>query len=154
MIKGLYEAHLPVTDLERAIEFYRSLGLEKAFVYPDVVFMWIEKRRSWLGLWLVEAISEERNPSFFPGHGRHLAFQIDFEDLLQAMEWLREKGIQPIPFEHFKPTEPVARPHQLNASIYFEDPDGNQLELICNLPTNYLSEPEEVVYFSELKVKE
>ena len=28
MIKGLFEAHLPVSDLDRSIKYYESLGLE------------------------------------------------------------------------------------------------------------------------------
>lgn len=28
MIKGLYEAHLPVSNLNRSIEFYEGLGLQ------------------------------------------------------------------------------------------------------------------------------
>lgn len=28
MIRGLYEAHLPVRDLNRSIEFYEGLGLQ------------------------------------------------------------------------------------------------------------------------------
>nr|MDA8351818.1 VOC family protein [Bacillota bacterium] len=31
MIKGLYEAHLPVSNLAQSIEFYRNLGLELAY---------------------------------------------------------------------------------------------------------------------------
>ncbi len=27
--------------------------------------------------------------------------------------------------------EPFIRPHQGNASVYFDDPDGNSLELMC-----------------------
>lgn len=30
MIKGLYEAHLPVSDLQQSIIFYEKLGLELA----------------------------------------------------------------------------------------------------------------------------
>ncbi|MCM2605715.1 VOC family protein [Rossellomorea marisflavi] len=38
MIKGLYEAHLPVSDLERAIEFYEGLGLKLAKKYKKIAF--------------------------------------------------------------------------------------------------------------------
>jgi len=47
MIKGLYEAHLPVSDLERSIDFYKNLNLELAFQKEKVAFFWIEKGRSW-----------------------------------------------------------------------------------------------------------
>ena len=43
MIKGLYEAHLPVSNLKRSIEFYRGLGLEFDHQVEDnLAFLWIE----------------------------------------------------------------------------------------------------------------
>lgn len=38
MIKGLYEGHLPVIDLERSIEFYGKLGLKLYKKYEKVAF--------------------------------------------------------------------------------------------------------------------
>ncbi|MFD2706785.1 VOC family protein [Salibacterium lacus] len=44
MIKGLYEAHLPVSDLKRSIDFYTDLGLELEHIVEDrLAFLWIEK---------------------------------------------------------------------------------------------------------------
>lgn len=51
MIKGLYEAHLPVSNLEVSIEFYEKLGLKMAWRDEETVFFWIEEGRSWIGLW-------------------------------------------------------------------------------------------------------
>ena len=52
MIEGLYEAHLPVRDLERSIEFYERLGLQFDHqVEGRLAFLWIKKDKSWLGLW-------------------------------------------------------------------------------------------------------
>ncbi|WP_407640173.1 VOC family protein [Bacillus massiliglaciei] len=39
MLKGLYEVHLPVHDLQRSIEFYRNLGLQLAYEYEDIAFL-------------------------------------------------------------------------------------------------------------------
>ncbi len=52
MIKGLYEAHLPVRDLKRSIEFYASFDLELAYETPKLAFFWIVKgqRRPAVGL--------------------------------------------------------------------------------------------------------
>jgi hypothetical protein len=61
---------------------------------------------------------------------------VDFQDINQAIEWLTQRGISPVSHKGFSPNEPVVRPHLGNASVYFDDPDGNNLELICNLPTN------------------
>lgn len=46
MIKGLYEAHLPVSNLLESIEFYKNLGLEVAYQKEKLAFFWIEKERS------------------------------------------------------------------------------------------------------------
>ncbi|WP_233448988.1 VOC family protein [Paenilisteria weihenstephanensis] len=42
MIKGLYEAHLPVKNLDISLEFYKKLGLEVASVSENVAF-YVEK---------------------------------------------------------------------------------------------------------------
>ncbi|MGM9928849.1 MAG: VOC family protein, partial [Bacillus sp. (in: firmicutes)] len=41
MIKGIYEAHLPVSDLKKSIEFYKKLELEIAYQQEKLVFFWI-----------------------------------------------------------------------------------------------------------------
>ncbi|MET3830083.1 catechol-2,3-dioxygenase [Paenibacillus sp. DS2363] len=46
MILGLYEAHLPVSNLHQSIEFYSKLGLELAWRDEDTAFFWIEKDKS------------------------------------------------------------------------------------------------------------
>jgi catechol 2,3-dioxygenase-like lactoylglutathione lyase family enzyme len=135
VIKGLYEAHLPVTDLDRSISFYEKLGLTLWFREDPVAVFWIVPRVSCLGLWKTE-ISPDRNPGSFPGNGRHVAFLVDFENIDQAIKWLTDRGISPVSHNGFSPNEPIVRPHLGNASVYFDDPDGNNLELICNLPTN------------------
>ena len=43
MIKGLYEAHLPVKNMKRSVAFYQGLGLELAHIGERVSFFWIEK---------------------------------------------------------------------------------------------------------------
>lgn len=53
---------------------------------------------------------------------------------LGAIDWLKKRGIQPEKDGKFEPIEPVVRPDQRNASVYFSDPDGHRLELICPVP--------------------
>jgi hypothetical protein len=62
MIKGLYEAHLPVSDMGNSIDFYSKLGLEVAYESENVSFVWIEKGKSWLGLWQADQV----NIPYFP----------------------------------------------------------------------------------------
>ncbi|WP_202081292.1 VOC family protein [Caldalkalibacillus salinus] len=126
MIKGLYEAHLPVKDLKNSIIFYENLGLELAWQSETVAFFWIVKGESWLGLWEGEEYKTPYAPSL-----RHVAFTIDYNDMKNAVEWLRNKGISAVPFGNRTSVEPFVRPYQGNASVYFKDLDGNSLEFMC-----------------------
>ncbi|SET52630.1 Predicted lactoylglutathione lyase [Salinibacillus kushneri] len=131
MIKGLYEAHLPVSDLKRSIAFYQELGLAFDHQVEDrLAFLWIEKDKSWLGLWKTDKVELDYHPSI-----RHIAFQVTLEDLEQSVEWLRSKGYQPRKAFGFEPVEPFVMPHDgyAHAKIHFNDPDGNSLEFISKL---------------------
>ena len=128
MIKGLYEAHLPVSNLKNSIEFYRKLGLELAWRDEDTAFFWIEQGKSWLGLWEGNEYETRYHPSL-----RHIAFRVSYEDLKESLKWLDFIQVEAVPFGNRESTEPFIRPHQGNASVYFKDPDGNSLELICHI---------------------
>lgn len=126
MIKGLFEAHLPVKDLKVSIEFYARLGLKLAFQDEDTAFFWIEEGKSWIGLWEGEEYRTQYHPSL-----RHIAFQVTYEDLKESIHWLKSIQIEAVPFGNNTSIEPFVRPYQGNASVYFNDPDGNSLELMC-----------------------
>ena len=131
MIKGLYEAHLPVKNLLVSTEFYKSLGLEIAFQNETLVFFWVEKGRSWLGLWETDKVETPYHPSL-----RHVAFQVESEEIHKAKEWLEEKGIPIRTAFGFSPEhQPLVLPNfpHAHGAIYFHDPDGNSLELITPL---------------------
>lgn len=55
MIKGLYETHLFVENLENSIDFYKNiLGLEQCYFEEErrAAFFWIGKpKEAMLGLW-------------------------------------------------------------------------------------------------------
>ncbi|MBH0231652.1 VOC family protein [Halobacillus yeomjeoni] len=131
MIKGLYEAHLPVSNLDESIEFYGKLGLEFDHKVDDkIAFLWIEKGKSWLGLWNSDRVDLPYHPSI-----RHIAFEVSYEDLKQSVEWLKEKGMKPRKAFGFEPDQPFVIPHDsyAHAKIHFNDPDGNSLELISKI---------------------
>lgn len=131
MIKGLYEAHLPVRNLEQSIEFYKNLGLEYDHsVDNKIAFLWIEKDKSWLGLWETDKVELEYHPSI-----RHIAFQVTLEGLRGSVAWLKGKGYEAREAFGFEPIEPFVMAHDdyAHAKIHFNDPDGNSLELICKL---------------------
>ncbi|OCA92614.1 VOC family protein [Pseudobacillus wudalianchiensis] len=135
MIKGLYEAHLPVSDLSNSIDFYKKLGLEVAYQNENLAFLWIEKGNSWLGLWETDKVKTPYHPSL-----RHIAFKVDLEDIKQAKEWLKQRGIMVRTSFGFPPEkQPLVLPNnpQAHSAIYFDDPDGNSVELITPLRLNF-----------------
>jgi len=128
MIKGLYEAHLPVSDLQKSIQFYQKLGLELAYRQDQLAFFWIVKGESWIGLWESKEVLLDYHPSI-----RHIAFRIDEEDLLQVKEWLQSIDIEVRTAFGYSPAQqPLVLPNfpHAHAAIYVTDPDGNSIELI------------------------
>lgn len=132
MIKpnDLFEAHLPVPDLEEAIRFYRDvLGLRLAHV-PETrhaAFFWIgPSGNSMLGLWAA-------GPSPLK-IASHVAFRVGLAEVLAAPGALRSAGITPLGFDG----EPTDLPDVLAwmpaAAVYFRDPAGHLLEYIAMLP--------------------
>lgn len=139
MILGLYEAHLPVKNLEASIAFYEKLGLKMAWRDDETAFFWIEEEKSWLGLWEGSEYQIPYHPSI-----RHIAFRVDYEFIKQSTNWLRSRDIQPVRFGSRDSVEPFVRPYSGNASVYFNDPDGNSLEFMC-----YVDVPEHLRHITE-----
>ncbi|XXM74615.1 VOC family protein [Lysinibacillus sphaericus] len=138
MIKGLYEAHLPVSEMQASIEFYLKLGLEIAYESEKVSFVWIEKGKSWLGLWEADQVNIPYHASI-----RHIAFHVEAEDIIKAKEWLKDRRIEvreAFGFSHER--QPLVLPNnpQAHACLYFEDPDGNSLEFIAPLRLDHEEE--------------
>ncbi|MFY1047809.1 VOC family protein [Chryseobacterium sp. GP-SGM7] len=128
MIKGLYETHIQVSDLETATQFYTEvLGLELAHrdETRPIVFLWIGKNKeSMLGLW-----EQKENLQT-----RHFAFSADKDDILNySVEFLKNKNLKPYNFLKNETIQPMVFSWMPALAIYFNDPDGNQLEFISIL---------------------
>ncbi len=135
IIKGLYEAHLPVSNLTSSIEFYKKLGLEIAYKSDKLAFFWIKKGESWLGLWETDKVKTPYHASL-----RHIAFKVELEDIKKAKQWLEQRGIPVRTAFGFSPeNQPLVLPNnpQAHAAIYFDDPDGNSIELITPLRLDF-----------------
>lgn len=148
MIKGLYEAHLPVSNIDKSIDFYQGLGLELAYQGPRVTFFWIEKGRSWLGLWPSDHAKTPYHSSI-----RHVAFYVELEDMKRAQEWLSEQGFTVRDaFGIAREEQPLVLQNGANyhAAIYFDDPDGNSLEFITPLKLD----AENAIYLDGMKLNQ
>ncbi|OOV77254.1 VOC family protein [Mammaliicoccus fleurettii] len=131
MIKGLFEAHLPVSNLEDSIVFYEKLGLKLESIIPNkVAFLWIIENKSWLGLWETDVTKYPYHPSI-----RHVAFEVSLENLKQSISWLKDRQISTREAFGFEGKEPFVSPHEdkAYAKIHFYDLDKNSLEFITEL---------------------
>jgi catechol 2,3-dioxygenase len=135
-VRELGHVHLKVRDLDRAAEFYRYvLGLEVTERVGNFVFLSFDSDERSVS---DEPSGEERPASNehhhdlalqgvgddAPGPGRgvgmyHAAFEVADADALHATyRRLRERGVDVSPVDH-----------RISKALYFEDPDGNGLEV-------------------------
>jgi lactoylglutathione lyase len=129
MIKGLYETHLNVENLEISIDFYKNvLGLEQCYFDADrrTAFFWIGKsKEAMLGLWEKPLYQIDK---------RHFAFRCDKNFILnQSSEFFNKNGLNPYNFLKDGTDKPMVFSWMPAISIYFNDPDGHYLEFIAVL---------------------
>jgi lactoylglutathione lyase len=129
-IRGLFEAHLTVSDLDRSIGFYRDvLGLRLAHRIParQVAFFWVPTSdRGMLGLWSIGTSPLRLR--------LHIAFDVALPHMFEAVAALRRTGLTPhAGIDRTPIDEPVVLSWMPAASVYFDDPDGHSLEFICML---------------------
>lgn len=137
MIKGLFETHLFVENLERSIDFYTNiLGLEQ-FLYEQerrAALFWIGEKsgQAFLGLW--EKPKEEIDL-------RHFAFACDWDWVLhESVDFLKTHNINFWNFLGDNSEKPMVFANIPAIAIYFSDPDGHYLEFIGKLPGKYRPE--------------
>ncbi|WP_299275125.1 VOC family protein [uncultured Psychroserpens sp.] len=152
MIKGLYETHLFVENLERSVEFYsKTLGLKLCRFGTErrTAFFWIGKDKQFmLGLW--EKPKEEIDI-------RHFAFECEPEWVLnESVDFLKSRNLKCWNFLDNEKEQPMVFCWMPAISIYFNDPDGHDLEFIGILPGKTKSDKEKrvVTYKEWLKIKE
>ena len=115
-IRGLYEVAIRVKHLATSEDFYRNiLGLQVGIR---------DDRRNWLFLRAggdAGMIVLQQDTGEWPI--QHFAFTVDEADIEQAAQMLRERGVEV--------EGPVIHDWMSAKSIYFGDPDGNNLELLA-----------------------
>lgn len=134
-LRGLFEAHLHVLDLERSMRFYEEvLGLRLGRHERErrAAFYWIgEGQSAMLGLW-------EAPPWIIDGTSnivrmQHIAFAVDLEDIDDTIQSIQKKKIELRNFFGEITNEPSVFGWMPAASIYFRDVDGHLLEFIARI---------------------
>lgn len=117
-IRGLYEIAIRVKELARAEKFYMEvLGLEEGL--RDTNRNWLFLRAGGTGGMVV--LQEDKTD--WPL--QHFAFAVDETDIERAASILRERGVEI--------EGPVYHSWMPAKSVYFRDPDGNDLELCATV---------------------
>ena len=128
-VRGLFETHLTVADVERSVAFYRDVvGLPVALELPErgAAFHWIGRPgQAMLGLWSIGSAPM--------GMRLHVAFEMALADVRAAPDRLRAEGIQPLSFFGEPADEPSVIGWMPAAAVYFQDPDGHMLEYLAML---------------------
>ncbi len=129
MIKGIYETHINVFNLERSIEFYKNvLELVECGVNQErrIAFFWVGKPKQYmLGLWEKPKTEVVK---------MHFAFRCDTDDILiKSVKYLKNKNLKPYNFLRDGREIPLVFSWMPALAIYFDDPDGHCLEFISIL---------------------
>jgi lactoylglutathione lyase len=134
-LRGLFETHLTVSNLQRSIIFYRDIvGLHLALQVSErgAAFFWIgdpssySSRCSMLGLWSIGTAPI--------GLTLHVGFEVaGINELLDAPKRLKDQGIMPLSFFGIESMEPSVIGWMPAAAIYFRDPDGHLMEYLTML---------------------
>lgn len=129
-VEGLFEVHMTVADLDRAITFYRdAVGLRLAHIEEarQAAFFWIGAvGNAMLGLWRAGWAPQRVT--------LHTAFRTSLANVVAAPRALRDAGITPLDFDGRPTDQPVVFAWMPAASVFFRDPDGHLLEYIAMLP--------------------
>ncbi len=119
MIQSIYETHLHVRNLGKAIGFYQNklgLSLAKRLSKRRVAFFWVgENKKQMLGLWEVHTNEEFET--------KHFAFRVDLEFLKTSKSWLEKRGIEVVGSQGKGNREPIVQRWMPAASVYFLDCD-------------------------------
>lgn len=137
MIKGLFETHLFVENLDRSIDFYANTLKLEQYLYEKerrAALFWIgeKPRQAMLGLW--EKPKEEIDL-------RHFAFECEWDWILnESVDFLKSNNLNFWNFLNDDSERPMVFVNIPAIAIYFSDPDGHYLEFIGKLPGKYRPE--------------
>ena len=145
-VHGLGHVVLKVRDLNQSVPFYRAvLGLKKVGQAGEkmVFFSFLDNHHD---LALLETEQDAAAPNENSPGLHHVAFKVgdSIDELQEAKDWLISKGVPP----H------RTRDHVATQSVYFHDPDGNQIEVFVESdPSVWLDEPGLVATSNPLELR-
>ena len=130
-IQELHHLAWPVADVERAEQFYTQvLGAQVTRRRTDPELVKTDPRRAThISIQLGQAPRIDLFPQEQPLGAEelphpHVAFDVPPDEFLECARLLTEHGVG-----H---SGPVRQGPPGSASIYFDDPDGNHLEIVCH----------------------
>lgn len=130
-IKGLGEIAFRVTDLDASQEFYeRVVGLELMRRFPSIAFFRVAEGVG--GHTQIVALFDRSESAGYSGLDParttvdHIAFGIELADYAPEKARLEALGI---------PISTTEHDWVHWRAIYYSDPDGNQIELVCYDPS-------------------
>jgi catechol 2,3-dioxygenase-like lactoylglutathione lyase family enzyme len=119
-LDGIDHIAINVRDVERSVRWYCDiLGLERRYAdvwgsQPAVVGIGTTS----LALFPVEGPNPQPRPGRDVITMRHIAFRASRSNFEQAIAELQARGITP-----------EIQDHQISQSVYFNDPDGHEIEI-------------------------
>ena len=144
-IKALGHVVLRVTDCERAEAFYNGvLGLPVCARLDQggmkMTFFTLGNHHDFA---VMQVSGEDGARSRSAAGLDHVAFKIgdSLDDLREAKAALEGAGLKPRPIDH-----------EVTKSLYFEDPDGNGVELSVDASDAWRREPQRVAQLSPLEL--
>ncbi len=144
-IKALGHVVLRVTDRDRAEHFYGGvLGLPVCARFDQdgmkMAFFTLGNHHDF-AVMEVSGEGSSRSESAVGLH--HVAFKIgtNLDELREAKAKLEAAGIKPNPIDH-----------EVTKSLYFEDPDGNGIELYVDVSDIWRQEPQRVAHLQPLEL--
>lgn len=142
-VQALGHVVLKVTDLQRAEQFYAGvLGMPVCARFDDqdmkMTFFTLGNHHD-LAVMQVSGTEPAAGGQSVGLH--HVAFCIGttLAELSAARDQLRAAGLEPDPVDH-----------DVTKSLYFHDPDGNQVELYVDVSDGWRTEPQRVATLAPL----
>ena len=144
-IESLGHVVLKVTDLDRSEQFYTGvLGMPVVARYDEkgykMTFFSVEKHHD-LALMQVSGAEAAAGDEAVGLH--HVAFRIgdSMDQLVEAKAHLDAAGVVSSPTDH-----------DVTKSLYFDDPDGNTLELYVDVSDAWRTEPQRIATVEPLEL--